>query len=205
MSKRELITAELERVGMRRGMYCRSAQIAKREAPAADGGELTKARWILVTEQPVMMFDWRFYEFMPEVLLASGVSAPEQVPLLDNHRRDSFDDMLGSVGDYVLTDVGGVAAVEGEVRFDTRQKAKDAAGMVARGHLKDGSIGYTYEDEDVIYIPKDMTVNVAGKSYVGPVKVVIKSRQIEFSLTPIGADTLAKVKRMIIEDKKNGL
>lgn len=199
MSKRDLIAAELERVGMRRGMYCRSAQIAKREAPAADGGELTKARWILATEQPVMMFDWCLYEFWPEVLLASGMSAPEQVPLLDNHRRCSVGDMLGSVWDFSQVVVNGVAANEGEVRFAA--KAEAAAGMVAEGHLTDGSAGYMYDDADVIYIPEDMTVNVAGKSYVGPVKVVTKWRLLEFSLTPIGADALAKIKRMISEDK----
>lgn len=201
MSKRDLINAELERVGMRRGMYCRSAQIAKREAPAADGGKLTKARWILATEQPVMMFDWRFYEFMPEVLLASGMSAPEQVPLLDNHNRWSVGDMLGSVGDFAQVDVGGVKANEGEVRFAA--KAEAAAGLVAEGHLTDGSAGYMYEDADAIYVPEDMTVNVAGRDYVGPAKIVTKWRLLEFSLTPIGADALAKIKRMITEDKTN--
>ena len=199
MSKRELITAELERVGMRRGMYCRSAQIAKREAPAADGGKLTSIPWILATEQPVMMFCWQRYEFWPEVLVAAGMTAPSQVPLIDNHRRHSIAYMLGSVADFSFDKAGEYAANAGNVRLSAT--AEKATTLINEGHLTDGSVGYV--EDEAWYVTDDMTTIINGITYVGPVKVVTKWRLQEFSLTPIGADVLAKIKRMIAEDFKN--
>jgi hypothetical protein len=199
MSKRELITAELERVGMRRGMYCRSAQIAKREAPAPEGGKPPIIPWILATEQPVMMFCWQRYEFWPEVLVAAGMTAPSQVPLIDTHMRYSIDYMLGSVADFSLDKTGEYAANAGNVRLSAT--AEKATTLINEGHLIDGSVGYV--EDEAWYVTDDMTTVINGIAYVGPVKVVTKWRLQEFSLTPIGADALAKIKRMITEDKTN--
>ena len=198
MTKRQqLVVSELEQIGMRRGMYCRAAQIAAR-MPTDKPGSM-QYRWILTTENPVLMFDWERWELWPEVLLTEGMLPVDQVPLLDNHRRISVKDMLGSVADFDRTEVDGVAATAGQVTFSTTAAA--VSGVVAEGHLTDGSVGYMYRKTDAIYIPQDMTVNVAGRDFVGPVKVVTQWRLLEFSLTPIGADVFAKIQRLLTQEQ----
>ena len=194
MSKRELVVAEFARAGIQPGMYVRSSNCL-RGAETSDKRE--SYPWVLATEQPVETFDWRMYEFWPEVLLVDGLQPVESVPLLDNHRRYNCDDVLGSVRNITTSSAGQYNAIDGDVYFSGTDDVATKRQKVEEGHITDGSVGYTYGQDDVVYVGEDTRVKVAGKEYEGPVKVVTRWWIREFSLTPIGADTLAKIKEIV--------
>ena len=195
MSKRELVIAEFARAGVQPGMYVRSSNFRAE----ADHGPTNPVSypWVLATEQPVEVFDWQTYEFWPEVLLIDGMEPVDSIPLLDNHRRTSVSDVLGSVRNMVVSQSGGYRSVDGDVFFSAASDVADAEKKVSEGHITDGSIGYIYGDVDAVYVEEDTEVTIKGKKYTGRVKVVTRWWRKEFSLTPIGADTLAKVKDIL--------
>jgi hypothetical protein len=198
MSKRDLVIAEFARAGVQPGMYVRRSNFRAEDAEKnTETGTSVSYPWVLATEQPVEVFDWQMCEFWPEVLLIDGMEPVDSVPLLDNHRRNSVADILGSVRNMVVSQSGGYRSVDGDVVFSAASDVADAEKKVSEGHITDGSIGYTYGDGDAVYIGEDTEVTIKGKKYTGPVKVVTRWWRMEFSLTPIGADTLAKVKDIL--------
>ncbi|MCL2791292.1 MAG: hypothetical protein FWD79_11755 [Desulfobulbus sp.] len=191
------ITALFARAGISPGTMVRIASLASGAGTARATVEGAGGfRWILTTEQAATVWDWDRYDFVDEVLLADGILQPEirQVPLLDSHSRFSVDDHLGSVTDIKLDQAGGYAAISGLVRFAADDKSQRTRQKVEDGHLTDGSVGYRVTKS--IWIPKDTEAVVKGRLYTGPLKVSHESQLKEFSITPIGADTLAKVKSL---------
>ena len=198
MSKRDLVIAEFARAGVQPGMYVRSSNFRADDPEKAPGTDKQVSYpWVLATEQPVEVFDWRMYEFWPEVLLVDGIEPVDSVPLLDNHRRNSVADVLGSVRNMVASQSGKYSSVDGDVFFSAASDVADAEKKVSEGHITDGSVGYQYGTDDVVYVGEDTSVKINGKEYKGPVKVVTRWQIKEFSLTPIGADTLSKVKDIL--------
>ena len=63
---------------------------------------------------------------------------------------------------------------------------------VLDGHITDGSVGYAVTR--AIWVPDGTEAAINGKIYQGPLKVSTEWSLKEFSITPIGADTLAKVR-----------
>ena len=143
---------------------------------------------VITTEAPVPMMDWERWEVIPEVLLTSGMQAPEsrQVPMLDSHQRGSTDTQIGSArairseGDQVI----------GTLHFSST--AEEQWTKVREGHVTDVSAGYQVLQRT--FIPKGTTQVIQGRSYSGPVNVVTKWKLREVSLTPIGADEQAKLR-----------
>lgn len=191
-SRHDKITNFLSRAGMRPGLQVRSAGV---RAPDKDTGE--DIRWVLATEHPVESFDWKTYEFWPEILLMDGVVIPaiNQVPLLDNHYRDSVKNQLGSVNDFQKISVGEFTGLDGLVRFAADKLSQDTKQKVLDGHLTDGSVGYI--TDYAVYIEDNTEAKIKGVAYQGPLKVVYSWRLPEFSLTPIGADVFAKIKTIM--------
>jgi len=188
------IAALLARAGIGYGATVRSASLPLSTATAADGAD--GFRWILTTEQPTTVFDWERFDFIDEILLADGILLPEirQVPLLDSHSRWSVDDHLGSVTDIKLDQAGQYAAISGLVRFAADEKSQRTRQKVADGHLTDGSVGYRVTKS--IWIPEGHEAAYGGRLFKGPLRLSHESQLKEFSITPIGADTLAKVKSL---------
>lgn len=194
------ITALFARAGIAPGTVVRTAP-----AVAAVSGQQVRAqadadghyRWILTTEQPATVWDWERWEFVSEVLLADGILLPEirQVPLLDSHNRASVDDHLGSVADIKLDQAGGYAAISGLVRFAADDKSQRTRQKVDDQHITDGSVGYRVSKS--IWIPEGTEAAIKGRLFQGPLKVSHEAELKEFSITPIGADTLAKVKSLV--------
>jgi hypothetical protein len=189
------ITDLLARAGLLPGHTVRTAAAltatpGQRAEAAADGN----LRWTLTTEQPALVWDWERFDFVSEVLLMDGLVLPaiRQVPLLDAHSRSSVDDHLGSVSDIRTSTASGFAAVEGLVRFAADDKSQRTRQKVLDGHLTDGSVGYRVDR--ALWIPEGMEAAVRGRLFTGPVKVSHEWSLKEFSITPIGADTLAKVR-----------
>lgn len=188
----------LRRLGFSPGIGLRSAPVRKLSDKEDD-----PVIWTLATEQPVIMFDWQMRDFWPEVLLMDGMVPPaiKQVPLLDSHQRFSVKNILGSVRDFAVVDGGEYSAVEGKAYFSSVEYAQEALTKVREGYLTDGSVGYGYSDTSVVYVGEEQEVEIKGKAFFGPVKVITEWQLLEFSPCPIGADSLAKAKDIISGDQ----
>jgi len=151
-------------------------------------------RWTLATEQPATVYDWSRDELVQEVLLVDGMVAPAngQVPLLDCHSRWSCEDQLGSVTDFAAAMNGELAAKDGLVRFAADEKSQRTKQKVIDGHLTDGSVGYRVLRS--VWIPEGTEAIIRNRTFQGPLKVTYEWAIKEFSITPIGADSLAKVR-----------
>jgi len=148
---------------------------------------------VLSTETPVLVYDWRSGELVDEVLRAAGAEWPAtgQVPLLDSHARYSVRSQLGSIREFAPD------ADAGELRgrLFISEVERYAETKVREGHVTDVSVGY--RNKAVMRIESGETGTVEGKEYTAgerPLHVVTKWRLLEASLTPIGADELAKVR-----------
>lgn len=143
--------------------------------------------FVLATENPVSTWDWEMGR-VDEVLLMSGATFPAQVPLLDAHLRYSVENQLGSLRDLKIsgTDLLSTAF------FADDPKSVATFGKVRDRHLTDISVGY--ERNDVLKIADGETAVIDGRTFIGPLIVVRKWTVKEGSVTPIGADELAKVR-----------
>jgi len=140
------------------------------------------------TENPVAMPDFARGEMVPEILVTSGAILPKsrQVPFLDSHQRASVANQLGSArgleisGDKLVSRLHFSSAADGEFT------------KVREGHVTDVSAGYQVLKKT--YVPRGETKEIKGRSYAGPANVVTSWRLMEVSLTPIGADSMAKLR-----------
>lgn len=142
----------------------------------------------ITTEEPVMMFDYERYEYIPEVLLTEGMQSTRglQVPLLDSHARYSVTNQLGSVRG--ITKEGDRTG--GTLNFSAAADSEFT--KVREGHVTDVSAGYEVLQKK--FIPEGKSEVVRGKSFTGPLNLVTKWRLREVSITPIGADEQAKLR-----------
>lgn len=163
----------------------RNAAFGLRQSPASLDDTARTVDFVLATEGRVPVWDWE-RGMIDEILLMSGCSFPEQVPLLDAHSRTSIEDQLGSLRGL---------RVEGDKLLATAHfssTAQEAFRKVAEGHLTDISVGYSVDAS--VWIPEGETESIAGRSFAGPVRVVSQWTVREGSLTPIGADDAAKAR-----------
>lgn len=146
--------------------------------------------FVVSTEEPAVVFDYERMDFVPEVLVQSGMVLPsnKQVPFQDSHSRESVTDVLGSFRD--LRQEGSVTV--GRAYFSRRQKAYDAYQDVKDGHITDVSVGY--EVTESTWIPEGTRSFVGGREYAGPVRISTRWNLKEVSLVSIGADKYAKVR-----------
>lgn len=193
-TNRQQIEAALRTAGIHRGISVRSAVLASREKPAAEAGADAGMEWTLSTELPAVVWDWDRYDFVEEVLLADGMEVPAigQVPLLDSHNRYSAKDVLGHVRDFRAVDAGEFKGQSGMVYFAADEDSQIIKQKVADRHITDGSVGYQVLRS--IWVPEGTEVLIDGRLFAGPLKVSRKWSLKEFSITPIGADVLAKVR-----------
>jgi phage major head subunit gpT-like protein len=142
------------------------------------------------TEEPVEVFDWQRFEVIREVLLMDGLEMPKsrQVPLLDSHSRYSTAAVMGSYREMVARD----GQLTGRVFFSSVPEAENPYTKLREGHLTDFSIGY--RPIESTWIDEGQTAMIRGRSFKGPLRVTERSRIKELSITPIGADELAKVR-----------
>lgn len=190
LKRNQEIEKILRGAGIHPGMSARSAALGTR----AKGDESEGMEWILTTEKPTVVFDWERWEFVEEVLLADGMMVPanNQVVLLDCHNRNRIKDVHGHVKDFAEAQAGEYPARSGEVFFADDQASQEAKQKVEGRHITDGSVGY--KPIKSIWIPEDHEVVVKGRTFIGPLRVTYEWLLQEFSLTPIGADVLAKVR-----------
>lgn len=159
-------------------LYTRSARLSSADA------ESRSAHATLATEQPVMMYDSKRWELVPEVLLMDGAQIPTKLPLLNSHSRSDVGDVLGSVTGISNNN----GELTGTVTFAST--ADNALQLVREGHLTDLSVGYRIIERQ--HVPKGETRTIKGRQFTGPQNVVTAWRPYEVSVTPIGADSNAK-------------
>jgi hypothetical protein len=195
---RRIIESHLRGAGIHPGTCVRAACLRAADnttddKPAAGDEALD---WTLSTELPATVFDWDRYDFVSEVLLADGMRVPAsgQVPLLDSHNRQSALDVLGHVRDFAEIKAGEYPGRSGQVRFAADEKSQVVRQKIIDGHITDGSVGYQVTKS--LWIQEGMTIAINGRNFTGPLKVSSEWSLKEFSITPIGADVLAKVRRL---------
>ena len=189
---RSEIEQTLRAAGIHPGMWAREANIAL--VQRAEASETGGFDWILSTEKPAVVWDWERWEFVEEVLVADGMLVPanNQVVLLDSHSRNSVKNVLGHVRDFAEAVVGEYPARSGMVHFAGDRDSQDAKAKVEGRHITDGSVGY--QPTKSIWVPEGEELAVGGRIFAGPGRVTYQWKLREFSITPIGADVLAKVR-----------
>lgn len=146
---------------------------------------------VLSTESPVAMFDRVEWEYMDEVLLASGRTQLDHVVLLNSHMRWTVDDVIGHIED-IRTDGNGNTVVK--CCFDSEdENALRIFRKYKNKHARAFSVGYTVLKFTDIAAGQSGIVD--GKEYkAGPsrkLRIVTKWRVDEGSVVAIGADKKA--------------
>jgi hypothetical protein len=160
-----------------------------RGAPSSLDDKTRSVELVVASETPVRVYDYQRYEEVDEVLLMSGLQPmPSQVPLLDSHSRFSTANVLGSARD-IRVEGGQLIA---RAFFSGAPTGEQAFTLVQEGHLTDNSVGYRVNA--ATWVESGRTVEIEGRQYTGPKKVVTNWSLKEVSLTPIGADEAAKVR-----------
>lgn len=133
---------------------------------------------ILASESPVETYDIARMEVVNEVLSVDGVEIPSngQVPMVDNHERDSVRDVLGSIREFTTRTIDGVKCLVARAFFAADVTSRDTFEKYADGHLTDFSVGAI----------------AMQKEYQGKTKNVTRSKLIEGSAAVIGSDRNAK-------------
>ncbi|MEO1237367.1 MAG: hypothetical protein AAFX76_11320 [Planctomycetota bacterium] len=163
-------------------------QITTRSASlqfAAVRGDERTVETQLADEWPKPVYDLNTGRLIDEVLLMKGVFLPDQVPLLDNHRRGSVLDILGSVDALRVA----VDRLTGRLRLaaDGKGPASRAWLLLRDGHLSGATIGYA--PSLVADIPAGQTRIVEGRTFTARermLRVVIRWQLKEASLRPVG-------------------
>ena len=159
--------------------------------------EDSTSRGILTTEQPVAMFDYSRGDFVPEVLLMSGMKTRgKSIKLLDTHKTDSVRNVLGSFDQITVRKAGERQVpydfAEGNIRISETEAT--IAKKVEEGHINEMSVGYSYSDGETVHVPDGETKEVQGKEYEGPLNIRTSWMATEASLVPLGADDEAQIR-----------
>ena len=156
-------------------------------------------RGILTSEAPVPMYDWKRGDYVPEVLLMSGMKARGingKIKLLDTHKTDSVSSVLGAFTDLRVRNAGERDVPDNfvEGRIQVSEVHPEVATKLREGFINEMSVGYRYSDEKTTFVPEGETVEVEGREYTGPVNIRMEWDAQEASLVPLGADSQAQIR-----------
>lgn len=140
---------------------------------------------VIATENMVTFYDWASSRVMQEVLLGSGATLFDWVPLLDSHDDWSLRSNLGSV----LNSRRQGKTIVGTLQFAATPDVEPIWIRVRDGHLRAVSIGgrrLTWTD-----IEPGQSAEVAGRKWTAgkvPLRITTKWVQKETSVVIFGAD-----------------
>lgn len=147
---------------------------------------------IIASEQPAEVWDWDSFNVIRETLLMDGAVFPDtgKCPLLDAHARDSTKHILGHARNFRVDGSTMIADV-----FLDDGSVGDAVGRkIENGHLDSLSIGYRVLESRTLHDGQSEVIQ--GREFHGPLKVATRWQLFEVSLTPIGADSAAKIRSL---------
>ena len=171
--------------------------------PTSINEDERSVKGVLASETPVLVFDWKRWEPIREVLLLSGMEVGKKVPLLDAHRRYNSDNVIGSSTDFKIEETDGVREITCRNIFsETENKLFK---KVKEGHIDSTSVGYRVSDEESVTIPPGESFVVDGKEWKNDdtkFDLVIRKKWkvVENSLVPIGADDRSKFRSKSVPD-----
>ncbi len=147
---------------------------------------------VLSTEQPVLMWDWDRWEAIDEILLASGRQVAENVPLLDSHKFETINRVLGHV-ENIRTEVTDTV---GLMLFDANDPEAVKAFNKYRGnHATDVSVGYVVTA--FIEVKPGESTTIEGRTFTAGIRrlrIATGWKLNELSAVARGADSKAKVR-----------
>ena len=166
---------------------------------------------VLATENPVPVFDMQRFEVVDEVLLMGGRREVEDVPLLNDHRRRSLDDVFGSIrniresGSELICRM--YFADMSELADDPEARRIERAWIKTKQkHQRNISVGYRIFNAVTIEPNKTRIVN--ARSFTAgarALRVVTDWIPREGSLTVINADAKAKTRKEEFGEMKKKL
>lgn len=153
---------------------------------------------IISTADPIKEIDWKRGEYLDTVIHQEGIDYPTQVPMLDTHSRESADCVIGSIRNIHMEN----GNLVGTAHYASTERAETAFRLMREGHLTDYSIGARILQ--IAYVDRGKELKVGSSEYRADsedLKIVTKSRLLEVSNCPIGADASAKVRGAAVEDE----
>lgn len=181
-----------------RGLYTRAARMS----PSTVNEEQRSVQAVIASETPVRMFDWDDWEVVDEVLTMEGLrTIPDHIPLLDNHSRWSNKDVIGSCRDIAKE----ATQLLGRNYFARDVESDKIFKKVVDGHIRDNSIGYRVMAYEKLQPGESRTIR--GREWTAgpdrPMKIATDWELRENSITPIGADSTAKMRSKMSELSKS--
>ncbi len=168
-----------DRVGMRRKVS---------SAPKTLDQTSRTIQATITTDTPVRIYDWSSDEYVDEILTPRGMQESEQgVQLRDNHRSWSTDAVVGSVGNFQISD----RSVEATLEFSSADDVQPLFVRVSEGHLRGVSIGGSYSSKDYTQVQPGKSMMIEGRKYTAtdvPLRVVTRWTIDEVSIVVRGAD-----------------
>lgn len=170
------------------GVYERIATLQ----PATASKKDRKVRAVIATDAAVPMWDWERMEYVDEVLVIEGAELPGKVPLVDTHRVDSVQAVLGSTRDF-SREAGELLAWN---YFGSTDAARDAFDLVQEGHVTDNSIRYLVTGS--VSLDPGTSKKVNGRAFTAgqdrPLRVSTNWKLIHNCICPHGADSGATMR-----------
>lgn len=186
---RQQNTAEIVQA---RGLYSRKLSVGD----VSTDPEERSFTAVITTETPATILDQRSWEWIDEILIASGGMFAEHMPLLQNHERCELLDVIGSAVDF--EQFSNPARWEARGIIASPVNADDPLEgiwqRVVQGHLRAVSIGYNVHE--FVDIPPGSAQNINGRNFEAGNRVLRVSTRWqahELSLTPIPADQFALI------------
>jgi HK97 family phage prohead protease len=116
------------------------------------------------------------------------------IPLLDHHKQDGIDSILGRVTDAWISN----GALLGQLKFADTKRGRTAEGMVARGELGAVSVGYRVSDWRVTDADGDVVDEKSVRWNDDLTFTATRWQLFEVSLVGVPADGAAQVRAMPI-------
>lgn len=147
---------------------------------------------VMTTEERAVVFDWGEYEYIDEVLVASGARFRSHVPFLGGHRRHHELDVYGHVGDRRLEGDEWLGRVHVSEPANERDPVAIVWQRIRGKHLRAVSIGYwplVYTD-----ISPGESAMVDGRNWTAGerrLRLTTEWEVFELSAVAVGADPRA--------------
>ena len=139
---------------------------------------------VICTDTPAWSTEVATGRAVKEVWLMSGLEFDPHVRLLNDHKREDVNNVLGSVADFQ------VAEHHTAARLFVSSAEEKIATKLREGHIRDVSVGG--ERKQIVTLPPGQTRNIQGETFTAdphePLNIVTRMRVYEVSVTLIGAD-----------------